>query len=58
MSHVSGEISGFNHDAEEVITLLCCYTAYIYSCFLMFWDSLSIPSSKGPAVQEECQKQV
>jgi hypothetical protein len=24
----------------------------------MFWDSLSIPSSKGQEIQEECWKQV
>jgi hypothetical protein len=46
------EYSGFNRGAEEVVTLLHCYTAYLCSCFLIFRDNLSIPSSKGQPVQE------
>jgi hypothetical protein len=52
------EFPGFNHGAEEVITLLRCYTAYICSYFLMFQDNLSIPTPKGQEIQEECWKQL
>jgi hypothetical protein len=41
------EISGFCCNVDEVFTLQVCYTAYVGSCLLTFWDSLPVPSSRA-----------
>lgn len=42
MWHHIYEIAGFHHILDEVFSLLCCCAAYVGSCSLVFWDSLSL----------------
>jgi hypothetical protein len=36
------DISGILHILDEVFSLFCCSAAYVGSCSLAFWDSLSL----------------
>jgi len=37
----------------EVCACLGCYKVHVASCFVMFQDSILVPSARGQAVQEE-----
>jgi hypothetical protein len=49
------EISCFRHGVDEIF-VLGCYAADVGSCLQTFRDNLLVPSSKGPAVQDECRE--
>ena len=51
------KISVFCHGIVEAFAFLGCYVEQIGSCLPTFWDSLSVPSSKGQTFQEECTMQ-
>jgi hypothetical protein len=45
---VVDEISSYCCVSDKVFALLCCYSPYIGSCFLMLLESLLVPSSRIP----------
>jgi len=48
------KISGIDHcGVDGVVTLFSFHTAYVDSCLLMFWDSLSVPGSSSLLVLED-----
>jgi len=51
---VSCKISGIHHcGVGGVFTLFSLHTAFVDSCLLMFWDSLSVPRSSSLLVLED-----